>query len=236
MSDLLKEYIVVESVKDSESGIFLITNREKFITQKQCECYGDYGQKIGCDTAGCNCLDNHCSDIDRELIEAIQEKFWKKYTEFSQKSLWEYLTLNELSFSSLDELKEVIEELNKIYPDEKKDPEVLEDNYRQLPISETITFAEEWINDNENHTECVSWTFWNGSNFNTEILSHDYSEEVITVNELEEVQQQKIIEAYENANYSPYNEGVSIGEFKEYKIQKTQFSNDPWIAHVEIES
>lgn len=72
--DLLEKYIVVKMNFTNEDEIKM-TLRNNFETVKYCESYADYGQKVGCYTAGCYSLSNSGSEALADLKKAIAEKF-----------------------------------------------------------------------------------------------------------------------------------------------------------------
>ncbi len=73
---LHNDYIVVKFYdEDSNETTMKVTKRNNFEETNLCECYGKYGQKVGCWNSGCYSLANPDSDAMKDLIAAIEEKF-----------------------------------------------------------------------------------------------------------------------------------------------------------------
>jgi len=109
LTEKMQKYIVVYQNEQP-----YITNRSNFKEQNLCDCYGNYGQKIGCYNASCHSKENHTKvkawtyfdgsnfrslflkcefDSAFELKEANEEEERKILAEFDESKL--YLSKNE---------------------------------------------------------------------------------------------------------------------------------------------
>lgn len=72
LDEKMKKYIVVTCEGYDE---YFITHRDNFKDVELCECYGNYGQKIGCYNAGCYSTDNSSGDFSTNFMKAFNEKY-----------------------------------------------------------------------------------------------------------------------------------------------------------------
>ena len=138
-----KDLIVVKKV-NNEDEEFFITREKNFEKQKLCDCFDNFGQKIGCYNAGCYSLDNSSSDVYKDCLKELYKNFGVEYTD------------DNLQYSDFDDAASGDNEL--LY---------------NVPQSSIDDFISEWKERNENHIEVKAWTYWDGHNFKTFVLEAD---------------------------------------------------------------
>jgi hypothetical protein len=94
-------------------------------------------------------------------------------------------------------------------------------------FDEYTDFVKDWKSNNENHTEIVGWTYFDGSNFRT--LSIDCEDPV--VEELSEELQKYILKEFTGAVHVEHGASGSE-ETENYIFTSTLYASDPWICSV----
>lgn len=138
-----KDLVVVKKV-NSEDEEYFITSEKNFEEQNLCDCFDNYGQKIGCYNAGCYSIDNSASDAKNDCLEAMYKNFGVEFDK------------DDLCDDSFDSALEGDNEL--LY------------NVPQISID---NFIKDWKDKNEYHAGVKAWTYWDGSNFKTFVLKAD---------------------------------------------------------------
>ena len=137
---LLSEWIVVKN----DQGEIKVTKRDNFGKMNYCDCFNDFGIKIGCHSADCYSLENSDSQAQRDLETEIKEQY----------GIDVYLEQNIEGWT-----------VEPVDPDEFIN-DVLLDAMEQ--------FVKEWQGKNENHSEVTAWNHWNGRNHRSIILRSDF--------------------------------------------------------------
>lgn len=73
-----------------------------------------------------------------------------------------------------------------------------------------------WIEENENHSSCVAYTYWDGSNFATALISNENFEDHISHVEINEQEAREIEEAIENRSFVEDGFGKKVYEYGDY--------------------
>jgi len=119
------------------------------------------------------------------------------------------------NFSSINKLKEYCENI-------------------EITLNEdVIEFAENWIKENENHTTVKSWNYHDSHNWQSIYLENeDYSN---CCTELEEEEQIKILEVYEEEIKGTWIEGATKEiETENYTFYLSRYATNPFLATLEI--
>lgn len=91
----------------------------------------------------------------------------------------------------------------------------LDENEADEKILESIKI---WIEENENHSSCVAYTYWDGNNFATAVISNEYFEDQVSHVEIEEEEAKLIEEAIENRSFVKEGFGEKIYEYGDYIV------------------
>ncbi len=217
LDEKLEKYIIVKFV-DSDEESYFITKRANFEKCNLCDCYAGYGIKVTCDWAGCYTLDNCESSIQSDLLLAVQEHFDTQIHPYFKERFGTH-------FSSLDEFIENVSDLN------DEDSDIHESfDYQKIDLKELKAISEKWLAENEHHTECVAWTFWDSHNFRSLVLESELGEGN-KVEEIDEEEERAILKEFTGAPY--IDSGTSASETTEnYVFTSTAWADDPWICSV----
>jgi hypothetical protein len=98
-------------------------------------------------------------------------------------------------------------------------------------IEEITSFVEDWKKENEVHVDVQAYTFWDGHNHKTLVLSTDIWEP--NIEEVNEELSTKIISAFEKCEFDNWNFGKCASTSGGYRFTQTQYCDDPYIACVE---
>ena len=205
-NEKVSKYIVLEFAEDCDN-VGYITHRDKIESGNLCETYGKYGQSYGCDRAGCYALSSSNSSIHSDLLLAIEAEFGTKIHE-------SFGDTHGMSFSSVEEFIELVSELDEVVID----------------IDKLEEFAEKWVSDNESHTQCSHFTYWDGSNFKSIVISSEFDME-LDWSECDEDKSNHILSGFDGALdvYSGASASKTVGK---YTYITTRDSDDPWLAIV----
>lgn len=202
INDLLEKWIVVDFGDEQEDRI-RVTRRSNFEKINLCDCYGNYGQSVGCYDAGCYSFENSASTIYEHFYEAISNRF----------GFGSLMDDNELTTSDLvDILKSELD--SNIFPEFKK----------------MVEFFKKWRTENENHTEVKGWTYHDSHNFRTVILEADFSETDCV--ELDEEEQIKILLQMPETTPHIEGTNTSE-EIEDYIFKFDLWATNPWYCFVE---
>ena len=104
------------------------------------------------------------------------------------------------------------------------------------PSDEEKDFINDWISDNEIHSEIKAWTYYNGHNFNTLCLENYDMPCRKHVEELSDDINNKILSEYfsDNNNWSNWSGGFRYKETENYIFTQSQWQGDVFTATVEL--
>jgi hypothetical protein len=100
--NLLEEWIVVMLQHSDDNDRIKVTKRSNFEEIDYCKTYSNYGQKVGCNCAGCYSFANEYSEIHSDFVSAVEKisdivelnKFsetWKsKHESHTQVTAWTF--------------------------------------------------------------------------------------------------------------------------------------------------
>lgn len=171
VEELFEKYIVV-NMKNVDEDEICITKREHFENVNMCDCYANYGNKIGCYDAGCYSFNNSASSIFEDFYEEISDRF----------GIGSLMDDNELTTPDLVELLKSKDDTD-IFP----------------AFGKMVEFFIKWREENETHTEVTAWTYHDSHNFTTVFLDTDFGEPDCI--ELEEDEQISILAEYPGFPY-----------------------------------
>lgn len=201
---LLEKWIVVK-MNFSEDEEICVTRRSNFKEMYACEAYGNYGQIVGCENAGCYALDNSSSSAKSDLIASFVSEFNINPETVNTDELFEFFPIN------------------RQYPGTP-------DFISTLDLDKIIAFETKWIEENEHHTEITGWTYWDGNNHETLTLKDEFSETNCT--ELEDDEQLEIL--LEMPESTPYISGTNTSEETEnFTFLFDRWASNPWYCYVE---
>jgi len=107
--------------------------------------------------------------------------------------------------------------------------ELLEDFENKAKI---IEVAEKWILDNESHCEVTVYEYHDGHNWIS--LEIDGEDEYRGLSTIEDDLNTEILEAFENAEFSHFNQGRSFAETEKFSFEKSQWQGEFGYAYVTI--
>ena len=189
--NLLDEYIVLIKDEEEDNNVTLRSNFEK---KNLCETYANYGQKVGCENAGCYAIDNSYSDCKADFEDAFEKHFQKKITGFS---------LGDLCYDN-------------------------EEGYYVEMTEKEVVFLRKWQEENEAHSECIAWNYWDGRNFKTIVLKNDNSG-YLEYTEADDEQSMQILKAYKKANFENGSQGYKVASKNGWGFTKSAWADNPWI-------
>jgi len=197
------ELIVVKE-KFSDTDELLIVKESWFETAKVCDSYDRYGQKCGCYNAGCYALDNSGCSASSDMLECLYKHFDIEYSE------------DNLDYDHFESAQ-------------NGENELLE-NISQEDIN---SFIENWQEENENHSEHEAYTYWDGHNHRTVVLSTEFGEsDLERINDDEE--ENEIIEEYLDREDGEQNAGYTFYKGKKYNFSESAFQESWAIASASL--
>lgn len=214
---LIEKWIVISlgAAYDNETKV---TSRKNFEQMNLCNVYGNYGQIVGCNDASCYVFSNRYCDIAEHFYNEFVENF--PHRDDDQESIWCLVCENfEISYNDFADYLEN----NESFFCEKFSV-TLEQH------AEMRKFFLNWKKNNESHTQCVAWNYWDGSNHKGIILKSDLFD--TECYELEEDEQIEILKQMPET--APHMEGATaIWANEEFIYYFTRWANDPWFCSVE---
>ena len=75
-----------------------------------------------------------------------------------------------------------------------------------------------WIEENENHSSCVAYTYWDGNNFATAIIENEYFDDQVSHVEIDKEEAKLVEEAIENRSFVKEGFGKEIYEYGDYIV------------------
>lgn len=184
---ILTEYIVI---KNNATDEIHILNRSCFEKVDECETYTDYGQKVGCENAGCNTLDNsYSTELHNSFLADVKSAGFE---------IEEDASLSDILNTENEELQ---------------------------------AFIEQWKKENESHSECTSYDYWDGHNWQSIVIENESGNTYYS--ELTEEEQLPILKEYENADFTNWESGFCTEETENYIFEKSQFQGYFGLASVQ---
>jgi len=157
------------------------------------------------------CYDAGCYCLDNSASDFKSDLENALHAEFPELIIHEIMAYNDL-----DSLKHLLE-----YACEIQD------------CSKIIEFAKSWIEENEKHFEVNSWEYHDGHNWKSIILNNENG--LTNCEELEEDDQIKILEIYENEVNGTYMQGFTETiETENYAFHLSRYQDNPFRATLEI--
>lgn len=207
-----QEFIVLESRHGNENGDYFILHKNAFESIHYCDTYDYTGQITGCTDAGCYSLANSQSECLKDLIKALNKHF--NYKHFIDVVLRDAIS----DISDISELKDILHDLSEDY---------------SFDLEEIVRFSKNWIDENEIHPECKAHTYWDGSNWKSIVIEHEFNAEAGEYEEAwgDEDLAEKILQ--DMPETTPDFEGA-IGriEGESFDYRFTRYQNDPFFCTV----
>jgi hypothetical protein len=214
IDEKLEKYIILRFEGDDD---YQITLRSHFEQINLCDCYENYGMKCGCYDSGCYVFKNSGCEIAEDCYKELYHEF--EHNNDDEESIWGLVRENlELSYTDFFEML-----IN--------DKDVFISNFllTEEMYIEVKKWFENWKEENETHTQVTAWTYWDGNNFKTVVLSTDFGEPDCF--EVDSEESRKILAEFNGAL------DVFATESKEtenYIFTTTLYASDPYLASVEI--
>lgn len=202
------DQIFLREVNEScgDENFVLVSMRANFEKVRLCETYGDYGQQVGCYNAGCYAINNSESTIHSDLLIDIDKQFNTKFGDILN-------ALGNPNFSSIEELIEELKDIN-----DYQESVLISHNYSPIDENQLNEFATKWVAENENHSSCVAYTYWDGNNFATAIIENEYFDDQVSHVAIDEEEAKLVEEAIENRSFVKEGFGKKIYEYGDYIV------------------